>query len=621
MDADTDTLATEGEVAATGGDKTAYRVLARKYRPTNFDELIGQDALVRTLTNAISSGRIAQAFMLTGVRGVGKTTTARIVAKALNCIGPDGKGGPTIKPCGVCDNCRAITEDRHVDVQEMDAASRTGVDDIRELIEGVRYRPVAARYKIYILDEVHMLSKNAFNALLKTLEEPPEHVKFIFATTEIRKVPVTVLSRCQRFDLRRVPIETLAAHFRNVCARENVQAEDDAIAMVARAADGSVRDGLSILDQAIALSGDTVTAGQVRDMLGLADRAMIFDLFEAAMQGDANAALDAVGGLYDNGADPVVIMQDLLDVTYWITRAKLSPAILQQPATPEIERTRGGPMAEKLGMPVLTRAWNLLLKGLTEVQNAPNPIQAAEMVIVRLVHASDLPTPGDLVKTLKGGTPSGGGATGGNAPSGSGQGGTTASGSPHTGSGGAPQMRAIAGGGGYASPRRAEDVAPAAAGSLATAAIGNPRSYDEVVELFKTKKEGIIATQLTYNAHLVRFSVGQIDLRLNKDAPKDLIGRVGKLLTEWTGHRWVVSHSNEAGEQTIAEREQSKKQAVLDAAENEDLVKAVKRYFPDARVKSVSGGLPETDETAALTTGGERMLEPDTDPDKEDDRE
>ena len=411
-----------GPMSDTQSD-TAYRVLARKYRPTNFEELVGQEALVRTLSNAIDSGRIAQAFVLTGVRGVGKTTTARIVAKALNCTGPDGNGGPTVSPCGECDNCRAIAEDRHVDVQELDAASRTGVNDIRELIEGVRYKPVAARYKIYILDEVHMLSNSAFNALLKTLEEPPEHVKFIFATTEIRKVPVTVLSRCQRFDLRRISVEKLTAHFGRVAEKEGIKIEDDALAMVARAADGSARDGLSILDQAIALSGETVTAEQVRDMLGLADRGRVFELFDAVMQGDANQSLDILRGMYDEGADPVVVIQDLLDVCYWLTRFKLSPELADQASTPEIERTKGKEMAGKLSQSVLTRAWQMLLKGLGETQQAPTPIQAAEMVLIRLIHASNMPTPGEIIKQLQSGQGVPGG-NGGGVPAG-GHGGTT----------------------------------------------------------------------------------------------------------------------------------------------------------------------------------------------------
>src|ERR1700761_8388649 len=376
---------------------TAYRVLARKYRPSTFTELIGQEAMVRTLSNAIATGRIAHAFILTGVRGVGKTTTARILARALNCVGSDGSGGSTAEPCGRCETCRAIAEDRHPDIMEMDAASRTGVDDIREIIDGVRYAPTEARYKIYIIDEVHMLSKNAFNALLKTLEEPPPHVKFIFATTEIRKVPITVLSRCQRFDLRRIDAEVLIEHFNRIAAAEAVTVEPDAMALIARAADGSARDGLSLMDQAIARGGGNVTADQVRDMLGLADRAVVLDLFEATMGGQPKEALDILGRLHAAGADPGTIVEDLLDLTHALTRLKLAPG----GARADAEARRGGEVAGKLSMPVLTRTWQLLLKGMGEIQVAPNPHAAAEMIVLRLVYAADLPTPGDLVKQLQ----------------------------------------------------------------------------------------------------------------------------------------------------------------------------------------------------------------------------
>jgi DNA polymerase-3 subunit gamma/tau len=380
---------------------TPYRVLARKYRPQTFAEVIGQEAMVRTLSNAIAGGRIAHAFMLTGVRGVGKTTTARIIARALNCIGPDGAGGPTISPCGECVHCRSIAEDRHVDVIEMDAASRTGVDDIRDLTEGVRYRPVSARYKVYIIDEVHMLSKNAFNALLKTLEEPPPDVKFVFATTEVHKVPVTVLSRCQRFSLRRVPIEQLVAHYRQIAAAEAVEIAPAALGLIARAADGSVRDGLSLLDQAIALSAGTIEEAAVRDMLGIADRGLVFDLFETVLKGDAADAVERMESLYQGGADPLTVMQDLLELTHFVTRLKLAPEAGAGDPLEEGERERAGPLAAVLSMPVLTRAWQMLLKGIEEVQLAPAPAQAAEMVLIRLAYVADLPTPADLVRALR----------------------------------------------------------------------------------------------------------------------------------------------------------------------------------------------------------------------------
>jgi DNA polymerase-3 subunit gamma/tau len=384
----------------------SYRVLARKYRPQTFAEVIGQEAMVRTLSNAIASGRIAHAFILTGVRGVGKTTTARILARALNCIGADGTGGPTISPCGECVHCRSIAEDRHVDVIEMDAASRTGIDDIRDLTEGVRYRPVSARHKVYIIDEVHMLSKPAFNALLKTLEEPPAHVIFVFATTEVQKVPITVLSRCQRFSLRRVPVEQLIEHYRRIAEAEGIAIAPAALGLIARAADGSVRDGLSLLDQAIALSGESIDEAAVRDMLGIADRGLVFDLFETVLKGDVGGALDRMDGLYQGGADPLSVMQDLLDLTHFVTRLKLAPEAGLGDPLEEGDRVRARPLSGALSIPVLTRAWQMLLKGLEEVQTAPAPVQAAQMVLVRLAYAADLPVPADLVRALSdGGSP------------------------------------------------------------------------------------------------------------------------------------------------------------------------------------------------------------------------
>ena len=377
-----------------------YRVLARKYRPSGFDGLIGQDVLVSTLANAIETGRVAHAYMLTGVRGVGKTTTARIIARALNCTGADGNGGPTIQPCGECNNCISISEDRHIDVIEMDAASRTGVDDVRELIESVRYRPVSALYKIYIIDEVHMLSRNAFNALLKTLEEPPEQVKFIFATTEIRKVPVTVLSRCQRFDLRRVEIERLVEHFRWIAGEEGVVAEDEALHLIARAADGSVRDGLSLLDQALVPGVDVLESDTVLNMLGLADRTIVYDLFNLLMTGKIADALKQFDGMYRDGAEPLLVLQDILDVIYWLTRIKTSPAVSDAPYASEIERTRGVEMASQLSMSSLTRAWQMMLKGINEVQSAPNAFQASQMIMIRLAYAADLPSPMAAVREL-----------------------------------------------------------------------------------------------------------------------------------------------------------------------------------------------------------------------------
>jgi DNA polymerase-3 subunit gamma/tau len=550
----------------------SYRVLARKYRPTTFAELIGQEAMVRTLTNAIATGRIAHAFILTGVRGVGKTTTARIIAKALNCIGPDSTGGPTIDPCGTCEPCRAIAEDRHVDVMEMDAASRTGVDDIRELTDGVRYKPVAARFKVYIIDEVHMLSKQAWNALLKTLEEPPPDVKFVFATTEIGKVPVTVLSRCQRFSLRRVPPELLERHYAQVAAAEGVAVAPAALALIARAADGSVRDGLSILDQAIALGGAAIDETLVRDMLGVADRGLVFDLFEEVMRGDAKGALERMRALYEGGADPVMVLQDLLDLTHFLTRLKLAANAGEGDPLVEGDRIRGKALAELLAMPVLARTWQMLLKGLAELQVAPAPLQAAEMVLVRLAYVADLPAPGDLVKTLQEG-----GAPASSAPK------------PQAGNGGFAGRVAIGGEGGA---RRALAVQPQPTAEPApeidpVAATPQPQSFREVVDLFRARKEGILRAHLYADVHLVRFEAGRIELRARDNTPRELPGRVAQLLTEWTQTRWVVSVSGQPGEPSLKQQDEERARQSRNEAAQHPLVRAVLEAFPGATIEAV----------------------------------
>jgi DNA polymerase-3 subunit gamma/tau len=574
-----------------------YRVLARKYRPSDFAGLIGQEALVRTLTNAIAQGRLAHAFMLTGVRGVGKTTTARILARAFNCIGPDGKGGPTASPCGVCEHCRAIAEDRHVDVIEMDAASRTGVGDIRELIEGVRYRPTSARFKIYIIDEVHMLSSSAFNALLKTLEEPPEHVKFIFATTEIRKVPVTVLSRCQRFDLRRIEADRLAQHLGAIAAAEGAKLAPNALALIARAADGSARDGLSLLDQAITLvdrreTAAEVTEEQVRAMLGIADRTQLFELYEAAMAGRATEALDQVRRMYEAGADPIVVLQDLLDLTHWLTRCKLTPAVLLQPAVPEAERKRGGALAQQLGLPILARAWQMLLKGLAEAQYAPQPLAAAEMALIRLMHVADLPTPADLVRRLASQPaaeiPASGGPSG---PAGSGPLNSGPTSSSATGSGPSGASRGTTGG--VSSQRLAQpempDVAPVQA-SLSQPADPAPlqiRTFEAVVELFRERKEGILLTHLINDVHLVHFEPGRIELRPGDKAPANLPNRIAGCLNEWTGARWLVSVSGDLGQPTLKQQAHAAAAEMRRRAAEHPLVKAVLEAFPGAVIDDV----------------------------------
>jgi DNA polymerase-3 subunit gamma/tau len=546
-----------------------YRVLARKYRPVDFTTLVGQEAMVRTLRNAIASGRIAHAFMLTGVRGVGKTTTARIIARALNCVGPDGKGGATVDPCGVCDNCKAITEDRHVDVIEMDAASRTGIDDVRELIEGVRYRPVSARYKVYIIDEVHMLSEKAFNALLKTLEEPPPHVKFLFATTEIRKVPVTVLSRCQRFDLKRVPQETLIAHFGKIAAAEKVEISPEALTLLARAADGSVRDGLSMLDQAIAHGGGVVDAAQVRDMLGLADRGRVLELFEKTMRGDAPAVMAALGEMHDSGADPVVILQDLLELTHWVTRLKVAPEAAASSA--DSERAHGLAMAAKLSMASLTRAWTLLLKGVQETLSAPSALRAAEMALIRLCYAADLPSPADAIKTLHNGA------------------GPVVSAAPAA----APR-----GGGGGAAARLATQ--PVAAAAQPAAAPPNPRTFTEIVALFEARREARLVHHLMHHVHEVRCEPGLIEFRPQAKAPPDLAPRLSDLLGQWTGRRWIASVSSDAGKPTLVEQKAAKGDELRNRAENDPLVQAILRTFPGAKLDAVRRKGEQTSLVAGL---------------------
>ena len=547
-----------------------YRVLARKYRPVDFTTLVGQEAMVRTLRNAIATGRIAHAFMLTGVRGVGKTTTARIIARALNCVGADGTGGPTVDPCGVCDNCKAITEDRHVDVIEMDAASRTGIDDVRELIEGVRYRPVSARYKVYIIDEVHMLSEKAFNALLKTLEEPPPHVKFLFATTEIRKVPVTVLSRCQRFDLKRVPQETLVEHFGKIAQAEKVEISPEALALLARAADGSVRDGLSMLDQAIAHGGGVVDAAQVRDMLGLADRSRVLELFEKVMRGDAPSVVASLGEMHDSGADPVVVLQDLLELTHWVTRLKVAPEAAA--ATADSERAQGLAMAAKLSMASLTRAWTLLLKGLQETLAAPSPLRAAEMALIRLCYVADLPSPGDAIKALQ---------NGGGAPAGA----------------AAPMTPRPNGGGGGAAARLATQPATAVATQPAMPA---PRNFTEVVALFETKREARLVHSLMHHVHEVRCEPGLIEFRPEPRAPADLAPRLSELLGQWTGRRWIASVSSAEGKPTLTQQKTDKADGLRSSAENNELVMAILKTFPGAKLDAVRRKGEETSLVSGL---------------------
>jgi DNA polymerase-3 subunit gamma/tau len=560
----------------------AYRVLARKYRPATFEELIGQEAMVRTLSNAIESGRLPHAWMLTGVRGIGKTTTARIIARALNCTGAEGKGGPTIHPCGVCDSCRTILEDRNVDVLEMDAASRTGVEDIRDIVDGVRYGPASARYKIYILDEVHMLSKNAFNALLKTLEEPPPHTKFIFATTEIRKVPVTVLSRCQRFDLRRIDSETLTKHFSKIAELEQTKADDEAIKMIALAADGSVRDGLSLLDQAIARGNGIVTAADVKDMLGLADRGQSIALCRQILRGEMKEALETFASMQLSGSDPIQILQDMCDLVHLLTRGQVIPDFAADATLPEYDLQLLTEVSD-VKIPALARAWQILLKGINEVQLAAHPAQAAEMVLIRLAYASDLPPPADLVKQLREVVGAGGGSAAASTP---------------PPSGGGTKAKLALGGGGTVVVSPAPQVA----------AQPETMNFKEIVALFSEKREAGLHALLYGQVHLVHCAQGLLELRTGPDAPPNLAGRVGQCLTEWTGQRWVVSLSAEEGDKTLLEQEREAEAKRHERARAHPLMQAVFNAFPQAKVIALR------QRTIAQTAqASEDTIEPDKD--------
>jgi DNA polymerase-3 subunit gamma/tau len=517
-------------------DNTAYRVLARKYRPQNFDQLIGQDAMVQTLGNAIRRGRLAHAFLLTGVRGVGKTSTARLVAKALNCIGPNGQGSPTIDPCGVCDPCVSIAEGRNIDVIEMDAASHTGVDDMRAVIDAARLAAFGARFKIYIIDEVHMLSKNAFNALLKTLEEPPEHVKFLLATTEVQKVPVTVLSRCQRFDLRRIPADKLAAHFAHVSAAEGAEAEPEALALIARAADGSARDGLSILDQAIAhagMEGGGVTALAVRAMLGLSDRAAIRDLFGLLLDSDAPGALGALRTQYDLGVDPQSVLRGLLETVHAVTLAKLGGDA--DPAQSADEREAYQGWARSLSFPALHRLWQLMLKGHDEVGRAALPIEAGEMALLRVVHASSLPDPGELARQIASGAP-------------------------------------IA-----AAPATIAAPSPTAAPVNAL-----PATFEDMVALIQRNGGGSLLSHLNANARPVRYAPPELTLSTQRPLPADLPTQLAARLLDLTGTKWKITTEDAAGEATLAERRKAAEETERAAILETPIVKAAFEAFPDA---------------------------------------
>jgi DNA polymerase-3 subunit gamma/tau len=579
-------------------------VLARKYRPQTFDDLIGQDAMVTTLRNAFATERIAQAYMLTGVRGVGKTTTARILARALNYTGPDGTGRPSIDLNPPGRHCREIIESRHPDVIEMDAASNTGVDNMREIIESARYKPMVARYKVFIIDEVHMLSKGAFNALLKTLEEPPPHVKFIFATTEIRKVPVTVLSRCQRFDLRRVDVPLLTAHFKRIVANEGATAEDEALSLIARAAEGSVRDGLSVLDQAIAMGSGKVTEAGVRAMLGLADRGRLFDLLEMLFRGDVAGSLTALGTLHRDGADPIQTLADLGEAIHISTRVRVAGEDAAGEGLSPEERRRAVTLAAKVSTPVLSRAWSMLLKGLDEAARAPSAISAAEMVLIRIAHAADLPSPEDIIRTLGGVPPR---RTAGR----DGAERETAPPAPRGPLNAAPQAPSSVSGREPVVARGTDEPPPPASiddygseapeadpfdpettdddstGLVAAAAPGfdDPRSFEEVVDVAGRRRDARLKVHLEENVSLVKFDpIGAIELALLPGAPSEIANELREKLNKWTGRRWMVAVSRSKGEPTLGEVRRAREAAELEALKKHAAVAELLGQFPDAKI-------------------------------------
>lgn len=571
----------------------SYQVLARKYRPETFADLVGQDAMTRTLKNAFAADRIAQAFIMTGIRGTGKTTTARIIAKGMNCVGEDGKGGPTTEPCGKCEHCVAIVEGRHVDVLEMDAASRTGVNDIREIIESVRYRAASARYKIYIIDEVHMLSASAFNALLKTLEEPPEHVKFIFATTEIRKVPVTVLSRCQRFDLRRIGADDMIGLLRRIADAEGGKIADEALALIVRAAEGSARDATSLLDQALSHGAGETTADQVRAMLGLADRGRVLDLFDMIMKGDAAAALAELSSQYADGADPLAVLRDLAEIAHWISVIKISPAAAEDPTAGPDERSRGSAMANALQMRTLSRTWQMLLKALEEISLAPNVMAAAEMAVIRLTHVADMPAPEELARKLVDAPKQPSNSNPDTAPAAAAPaaaasrsavsesgGGAGASGAhAPQGEGGAATSAALA---------RAPDIQDAPdAQEAPNAALARFARFEDMLGLVRANRDVKLLIEIETSLRLVRYGPGRIEFEPTADAPPDLAARLAGRLQEWTGARWGVSVVNEGGAPTIAEVRDRNKLALEAQAQAHPLVRAVFEAFPGARIADI----------------------------------
>ncbi|EIM73826.1 DNA polymerase III subunits gamma and tau [Nitratireductor aquibiodomus RA22] len=610
---------TEAGTKASDRAGGAYRVLARKYRPSDFTGLIGQEPMVRTLTNAFNAGRIAQAWMLTGVRGVGKTTTARILARALN-YKTDSLDRPTVELTSEGEHCRAILEGRHVDVVEMDAASHTGIDDIRDIIDQARYAPVSARYKVFIIDEVHMLSNQAFNGLLKTLEEPPPHVKFIFATTEIRKVPITILSRCQRFDLRRIDAAMIKADLARIGGLEGVEAEDEALAMIARASEGSMRDAQSIFDQAIAHSSGKVTAQTVRDMLGLADRSRIIGLFEDLMKGDVAAALAEFRAQYDVGADPATVLNDLAEFNHLVTRLRFVPEAAEDAALSEDERTRGLEFSKTLSVRVLSRTWQMLLKGIQEVQSSGRPMAAGEMVLIRIAHAASLPTLDEALKRLDD-MPAGEGngqgqppVPGGVSPSGNGGGGAMAS--------AVATQHAPVSGGGQTMRLVQPEAAPVAVQPPVVAEEAVPdavplKSLEDIAKLADAKRDMAFKVLLKRCVRLVSIEPGRLDISLTEDAPKTVMGDLTNRLKEWTGRRWIVSLSSEAGGPTLAEQEEGRRESAIADAKADPAVAAILDRFPGAKIIDIR--IPDATDPDAVEETADAIDPVDPDDDDDDD--
>lgn len=554
-------------MAEENTNENQYVVLARKYRPQNFEDLLGQDALVQTLTNAIQNNRLHHAYILTGIRGVGKTTTARLIARALNCTGADGKGGPTIHPCGVCDNCKAIAAGRHMDVMELDAASHTGVDDIRELLDSARYAPTNARYKVYIIDEVHMLSKGAFNALLKTLEEPPAHVKFIFATTEIRKVPVTILSRCQRFDLQRLSVETLTQLFTKILANENIPAETEALDIIAKAADGSARDGLSLLDQAIVLSNGNINTDVVKKMLGLADRSQTLTLFENLVNGNMEAVLKDISEQYTNGATPMIVLQDLINITHDLAKVKIIPALLNSTSMSEIEKKTFTTLSTSCSLAVLSKIWQMLIKGISEINMAPSAVEALEMILLRVAYSASLPTPYEILNEVKKNSD------------------LADTGSVYSGQSALLQNSAAA------APVSVPPSGTEKKNDLtATVSAGETCGFNTVEDLLRYlegTKKALIEYSIKHDVCIREFSDGHIVMNIAPAIHQDFIMNLHKLLSEATGRQWEIEIIKGDLGETIADKEKSAAEATKKNVSEYPLVKKILEEFKGAKIETV----------------------------------